>query len=598
MSLYKLSVDQAGLTQMVELLGRDCTPTQYVREFVMNSLEAIQRVQQSSTDFDFKGKILVDYDKDVFDRLGVYKLTFIDNGDGMTGEEMIKHLNRLSSSGYQNTFKNYGMGAKIASLTRNHAGIIYKSWKDGVGSRVFIKYDPESKSYGVHPITNSDGTLDWSPELTEQEKPDLIDQHGTQVTLLGMEEHQDTMTMPSPTTKGGRENWLYQYVNTRFYKLPRNVELKVRIAYDKPDKSTSYPGNIKGQAQTLEKHTVENGVVKLSDALVHWKILKEPRQGHAREYIVGHTACLNQNEIIEIKEGRANKAPDFGIYVGKEDVVLIIEPSSDYVQNTSRTSLVQMDGSDLPWDKWADEFRNSMPPELKAYIEKKLAAISPSSDASAIKDRLKSIANLFKLNRYKSNPAGNIIADPDSEVLGKTGDALSEEVTSKSGSRSKSGDSAGSVQELLLSGLKEKGTPSTAVSPDSFPELLWSDPGKENALDDRAAIYHERENKIIANSEFQGIRDVVDHFASKYPDANDAHSVIAPLVKAGFEQQLLEVVYGALSFKNRPGWDPSEYKTALSPEALTTAVMCRYHLIQQVNRRVREQLGKPEIAAE
>ena len=39
----KLSVDENGLTQLVELLGRDCTPTQFVREFIKNSDEAVAR---------------------------------------------------------------------------------------------------------------------------------------------------------------------------------------------------------------------------------------------------------------------------------------------------------------------------------------------------------------------------------------------------------------------------------------------------------------------------------------------------------------------------------------------------------------------------
>ena len=40
----KLNVDENGLTQLVELLGRTA-PTQFVREFVKNSDEAIQRLQ-------------------------------------------------------------------------------------------------------------------------------------------------------------------------------------------------------------------------------------------------------------------------------------------------------------------------------------------------------------------------------------------------------------------------------------------------------------------------------------------------------------------------------------------------------------------------
>ena len=145
---------------------------------------------------------------------------------------------------------------------------------------------------------------------------------------------------------------------------------------------------------------------------------------------------MNQDEIFEIRDGRANKAPDFGIYVGKEDVALIVEPSSDYLQNTSRTALVQKDGSELPWDRWADEFREQMPSEIKKFIEEKLASMTQESDAANIKDRLKSISHLFKLSRFKKDESGGLNADPESDVKNKSG--ASSEVNSnlKGGTRS------------------------------------------------------------------------------------------------------------------------------------------------------------------
>ena len=131
------------------------------------------------------------------------------------------------------------------------------------------------------------------------------------------------------------------------------------------------------------------------------------------------------------------------------------------------------------------------------------------------------------------------------------------------------------------------------MSPDIFPTVIWSDPNENSELDDRAAVYYQKDNKIIANRFFQGILDVTDHFIKQYPDAENADKVIKPLVWAGFEQQLIEVVTGALSFKNRPNWNPSDFENALSSEALTTSVMCRYYLMQRINRQVRDQLGKP-----
>ncbi|MBP17795.1 MAG: hypothetical protein CMQ21_02775 [Gammaproteobacteria bacterium] len=48
------------------------------------------------------------------------KLTVIDTGDGMTGPEMLRFINQLSSSGSEQSITaNYGIGAKIAAATQN-----------------------------------------------------------------------------------------------------------------------------------------------------------------------------------------------------------------------------------------------------------------------------------------------------------------------------------------------------------------------------------------------------------------------------------------------------------------------------------------------
>ena len=48
----------------------------------------------------------------------------------MTGDELVRYINQLSSSlREQSMTGNYGVGAKIAAATRNHAGLVYMSWK-------------------------------------------------------------------------------------------------------------------------------------------------------------------------------------------------------------------------------------------------------------------------------------------------------------------------------------------------------------------------------------------------------------------------------------------------------------------------------------
>src|SRR3989344_4843798 len=175
--LLKTKVADYGITQLIQRLGRDCTPLQFVREYTQNSIEAILRTKKS-------GEILVDANWQYYESEQTYKMSFIDSGDGMTCEQMREHLNSLSSSGHaENIYENYGVGAKIASLTRNHAGIVYDSWKHGMGHRIIIQYDSNERSYGIVPFQLEDGSTSWCLPLADEIKPAQIKEHGTRVTL-------------------------------------------------------------------------------------------------------------------------------------------------------------------------------------------------------------------------------------------------------------------------------------------------------------------------------------------------------------------------------------------------------------------------------
>lgn len=127
-----MTVDKVGF--LLDRLGQDCAPLQYLRELTQNAIEAVQRTGKP-------GEIVWDVDWTMLDAGGPpMKLCIVDNGDGMTGEEMIRFINQLSSSGSEQSFSgNYGVGAKIAAATRNPAGVIYQSWKSGEGHMVQLE---------------------------------------------------------------------------------------------------------------------------------------------------------------------------------------------------------------------------------------------------------------------------------------------------------------------------------------------------------------------------------------------------------------------------------------------------------------------------
>lgn len=590
-NILRTKVADYGLTSMIQRLGRDCTPTQFVREYVMNCIEAIARGDGS-------GRVQVDADWSYYAQTQIHKICFIDNGVGMTADEMREHLNSLSSSGPQkNQFENYGMGAKIASLTRNHVGIIYDSWKGGSGNRILIRYDESSHAYGIAEVRGPDGEALWELPLSDDVKPKIIGDSGTRVTLLGMSPLEDTMAPPDGVA-GGRENWIYQYLNTRFFEISPQIDLQVRVGYfrDYSDERHNYTRRVLGQKAILDGHAVASGSVKISDAIVRWWILKENRDGHGREFIKGHTGCICQNEIFELADGRSNRAPGFGILFGREDVVLYVEPLHGYVQDTTRSRVVKSDGTALPWDRWQDEFRGKLPKEIREMQQRLKGATEKESHTASIKERLRSISNLFKISRYRSSASGGVEADPHSVAKSSIGEAKSVSTKGYGGSRDGEGRGPGSIEAYLLSGLKAGGVRASEVNPDNFPTVEWISSAKGNRgaeeLDDRAAEYLERDNLIRANGDFQGFTDVIDYFMRLYGHVEGAEQIVRDQVHEVFEQQLMEVVAGAMALKNRPRWNHDQFKQATSQEALTLAVMGKYHIVQHVTRSLGGQLGK------
>ena len=109
-------------------------------------------------------------------------------------------------------------------------------------------------------------------------------------------------------------------------------------------------------------------------------------------------------------------------------------------------------------------------------------------------------------------------------------------------------------------------------------------------LDDRAALYLPEDNLIQANSDFRVYTDMANYWCEEYdmPHGND---VIVAVVREWFQQALLETVLGAQALQGERRWSPKDMETILSPEALTAAVMQRYHVANAVKRTLGAKMG-------
>ena len=221
-----MSVDNTGF--MLDRLGQDCSPLQFVRELTQNAIEAIAETPEG------RGEIVWDVDWNTWTLSDgrLYKLACIDTSVGMTGEEMLRYINMLSSSGREQALHgNYGVGAKVAAATRNHAGLIYLSWRDGIGYMIHLWRDPTTGQYGLRQFEHN-GKFSHYMRIDDALKPEQIKDHGTMVVLVGNREDDNTMLPPKETPMPSR--WVARYLNTRFFTLPDGISIKAREGWMRP----------------------------------------------------------------------------------------------------------------------------------------------------------------------------------------------------------------------------------------------------------------------------------------------------------------------------------------------------------------------------
>jgi hypothetical protein len=587
-----MSVHNIGF--LLDRLGQDCHPIQYLRELTQNSLEAIERSGE-------KGEIIWDVDWTTHDLEGVFKLSITDNGDGMTGEEMVKFINQLSSSmSTQSMSGNYGVGAKITTATKNPFGVLYLSWKNGEGSMIHMYKDEATQQYGLKQWKHSDGSYKHYLPIEDDVKPALIDKHGTKVVLLGLQE--DTNTMQAPVGAPSPSRWISKYLNTRYFNLPPEVNLKSREGWEYPrtDKDRNYLRNLSGQAQYLKQHSSSSGKVNLTDAIAHWWILKdEPAITNNSGYIesAGHAAALYKNELYELSTARSGmaKLQQFGVTFGYRWVVIYVEPTntSQLTTNTARTSLL-INNDNLPWSDWANEFRENMPEEIAKLVAEKAAGAANTDHQKSIKDRLKDIMDLFKVSRYRPSAAGSVFIDEDRLVRGGSIGTQNRN-SGQSGSSSKNSGGGGTGGNVYSVFEKVDGTQGKKSKPDPFPQVQWVSVSNGTRdpkdMEDRAAKYLQEQNLLLINADFSVFADMVSYFRKEYGDIPGINEATEEAVRNWFEQALTETIIGVQGLMNRKDWTHANIESALSQEALTTSVMQRYHVHFAVKRELGAKVG-------
>ena len=589
----ELEVENASF--MLDTLGKDCEPLQFLRELTENGLQAVLATPEA------RGQVIWDLDWAGYDADGLVKLCCIDTGVGMSAEELKRYINHLSASRHtQSVHGNFGIGAKVAAAPRNAHGIVYVSWKEGRGSMIQLWRDPATDKWGLKQFRLADGSYDHCVPLDEAVKPEALAgvEHGTMVVLLGADAEDNTMEGPPGIEN--RNKWLAKYLNQRYYRFPEGLEIRVREGWEAPrsEGKRNFLRRIHGQRHFLDRASIASGAIGLTGARAHWWILDERHDERSKDATwasTGHRAALYQDELYELiapARGGYQKVQEFGVRFAYSRVVIYIEPEADgaLTSSTSRSEL-KIDGQPLPWSQWAEEFCSNLPAEIR-QLEEEIAAGSAVDDhRRSIRERLQPLRELFRLSRYRPATNGKInISEPD--FGGRP--AKAKQVREDEGDSGDEGGTAGNIYALFQA---PRGPAGEELEAEFWPRIDWvsvdHDPPSRTPphLEDRAARYDSRVNRLEINEDFRVFQDTMRRWRERYASIPGAAPVVETQVREWYAQVLVETVLGAQALRRSRYWSDQDLEALLSQEALTAAVQPRYFIEERLKRDLARALG-------
>jgi hypothetical protein len=212
----------------LETQARDCPPLQFIREFTLNAIEAIEaRREAAGTNHKRERDQIVWREfSELGDRAPGAKLACIDTGIGMDPDDMERFINALASTSKdQGLLEHYGMGAKIAGAAVSPIGVTYLSWRGAreTGKACTLVREPATGVWGLDedPVTG-EIIKDADPELCPPEVR-CAGWRGTAVVFMGRSMEDNTTI--SPIAEFGVD-WIEKAINIRFYDLPSDIPVR------------------------------------------------------------------------------------------------------------------------------------------------------------------------------------------------------------------------------------------------------------------------------------------------------------------------------------------------------------------------------------
>ncbi|MBN8901460.1 MAG: tetratricopeptide repeat protein [Rhodospirillales bacterium] len=539
-----------------------CPKTMMLRELVMNALEAADQGVSN------QGQVSIDMVS--VDR--VPKLRIWNTGRGMSADELYRMCDLASSLHKQTGLdRNFGMGAKVASLPSNKHGLRYRSCRDGVVSQAvlgqregiygrLLQEDPRHgdirEILDVTEACHAEGCYDLSEDWTE-------------VVLLGNHPAQDTALSPYDGNPPVRPDWISTTLIQRFFRISAHIRLTISASVSGSGQDVTFTpvASRIGELTRVESVQGDGGII------IHYgySALQDGGTAWAKDGVMpiaGMAAIVHRGEMYGLREGASwvTEAPSYGFpFAARHCTVFIELPDGFGVRAEAYRQFLRFIDGDQRQVMLGD-FATLVRAHIPGWLREIIASYGPP----------------------EADYVGEVRLELQ-ELLSRLGVAPLPRATR----------TRGAIVDLRhepRDSVEQRDKPPSVPRFEKAPEIITLRQEvqlAERGIQGRIARYYPEPHQLFVNATYPAIGRMqaeLYHDFETAPDPERAAIVAAEIAEWAITRKVARgLVYG-LSKKGL-GWNVEELNRAQSPESLSILADDYAMLMPGARRRMAEQLG-------
>jgi hypothetical protein len=419
-----LNISPEAISQMIDKLSRGVPPSKYLREFVKNGYDALQRGGATAED---NATISIARDAQYPNKIVIANSR---PGAPITEDIALNSLNALGSPANGHEY-NHGVGAKISYLPQHKMGILFRCRQDNM---YFILYKDEYNNYGLK-TEMIDG--EYVQLFHCSDEGFTFPDSEVEVVLLGDTEEQDTwletLKVVNPRQDSNHSRYagwnIRDYFNKSFWVSPdENVKLRIGIYNEEGERqswaSPKYLKSIKESFTTKDGGC--NGTVEHPDGTkIHYfalKFEKGKKIGTHHNASAGQISYIHNDEVITIptvdENTRSSRMRSAGIVTHNKHVGIIVDYTdsrdSNFSATLDRSTVVDDNGmrADDIALKYTEYFSHNLPSDLREWMSNLLVRVET--------DIVKEMGKYFQRSQFKLPRENRSSSDEDSETAEDT----------------------------------------------------------------------------------------------------------------------------------------------------------------------------------